>query len=243
MESSSLQPAHDGLLVRAHYDRISRSYNRALGNSAGRGPDGRFRRLMALFPRELLHSDQPVLEIGCGTGLYSRYLRSRFGVRYRGCDLSPGMLRVARDGGIAPLAAADALRLPFADGAACAVFAFGVLHHIPDTPRVLGEIARVLRPDGALLVMEPNRLNPGNIALGLLRPIERGMLAAHRRRWRREAHSAGLVLTGWRRGAFLPSWPEALSKVYDAAERVLEMTPVLREFAIFDLMAYRKIAS
>jgi len=228
--------------VRSHYDQASAAYNHSLGNSGGRGPAGRFRRLMKLFPAELLHADRPVLEIGCGTGLYSRYLQSLFGGRYHGCDLSPGMLRVAQDGGMGALAAADATRLPFADHSVCAVFAFGVLHHVPDTPRVFNEVHRVLQPGGAFLLMEPNRLNPCNVALGMMRPIERGMLAAHRERWRREAQASGLTLCGRSRGAFLPSCPRVLDKLYDASEWLLERTPILRDFAIFDLMAYRKIA-
>lgn len=229
-------------LVRSHYDRASSFYDRSLGNSAGRGPDGRFRRLLTLFPPELLNSDQPILEIGCGTGLYSRHLHSLFQNRYHGCDLSLGMLKAARQGGVESLAAADATRLPIADQAVCAVFAFGVLHHVPDSPRAFTEVRRVLQPGGVFMLMEPNRLNPCNLALGLMKPIERGMLAAHRRRWCHEARSAGLDLLNRRRGAFLPSWPRALSRLFDMTENLLEMSPILREFAIFDLMAYRKSA-
>lgn len=226
--------------VRRHYDTVSEAYNSQLGNSAGRGPDGRFRRLMELVPAHVFQSDSPVLELGCGTGLYSRRLLSRFHGRYIGSDLSPGMLRVAERSGIHPLLSADVCRLPLADDSVAAVFGFGVLHHVPDTPRVFREVARVLQPGGSLFIMEPNRLNPLNVALALLKPIERGMLQSHRDRWCREAAAAGLRVTASRRGAFCPSYPVSFNRLYDVAEFVLERTPLVRETAIFDMIGFSK---
>ena len=68
-------------------------------------------------------------------------------------DFSLGMLR-AGEGRSVPKVAADALHLPFADGAFDAVtISFG-LRNVADTDRALRELARVTRPGGRLVVCE-----------------------------------------------------------------------------------------
>ena len=48
----------------------------------------------------------------------------------------------------------DVLRLPYKNEALDAVFAFGVLHHVPDWRAGLGEIARVLKTGGTYFLEE-----------------------------------------------------------------------------------------
>lgn len=52
-------------------------------------------------------------------------------------------------------AAADLQALPFADGVFDGVFCSQVLEHVPDPFRAAGELARVLRPGGALVLTVP----------------------------------------------------------------------------------------
>ncbi|MDD2904489.1 MAG: methyltransferase domain-containing protein, partial [Syntrophales bacterium] len=47
-----------------------------------------------------------------------------------------------------------ASRLPYPDAVLDAVFAFGVLHHVPDWRRALAEISRVLKPGGRYFLEE-----------------------------------------------------------------------------------------
>jgi SAM-dependent methyltransferase len=67
-------------------------------------------------------------------------------------DLSPGMVGEARQQLQENLAIAyavlDAARLPFAGGLFTAVFAFGVLDHLPDCSQALSEIHRTISPGG-----------------------------------------------------------------------------------------------
>ncbi|MFT6580065.1 MAG: SAM-dependent methyltransferase [Alphaproteobacteria bacterium] len=51
--------------------------------------------------------------------------------------------------------ACDAQRLPFADGSFDDIVMFDVLHHVERPPLFLREAARVLRPGGRIVMMEP----------------------------------------------------------------------------------------
>ena len=98
-----------------------------------------------------------VLEIACGTGLVTRRLRERLdpSVRLTATDLSAAMLGYAR-GKLAGRKGiewreADAVKLPFGDGAFGAVVcAFGVMF-VPDKEAAFREARRVLGPGGIFL--------------------------------------------------------------------------------------------
>ena len=106
-----------------------------------------------------------VLDAGCGTGSFAGALRPYVGA-IDAVDLSPAMLGVARakldriSGCPVTLHEAGIDALPFEDARFDAVMVNQVLHHLPDPPhgdravlrRVLGELARVLRPGGAAFV-------------------------------------------------------------------------------------------
>lgn len=96
-----------------------------------------------------------VLLAGVGTGLDLPHLPPQH--RYVGVDLTHAMLRRAVPrAGEADFTAVqgDAQRLPFAD----ASFDHAVLHLIlavvPEPARCLGEVARVLKPGGSILVFD-----------------------------------------------------------------------------------------
>jgi ubiquinone/menaquinone biosynthesis C-methylase UbiE len=67
-------------------------------------------------------------------------------------DISPRMVELARGRGI-DAQVADVQELPFADAAFDTVVAAWMLYHVPDVGRGLAEIARVLRPGGALIAV------------------------------------------------------------------------------------------
>jgi SAM-dependent methyltransferase len=85
-----------------------------------------------------------VLEIGCGTGHFSHWLGAQ-GLTAVGLDLSPAMLAEARVLGAGPLVRADALRLPFADGAFGLTALITTLEFLEQPREALAEALRVAR--------------------------------------------------------------------------------------------------
>jgi len=99
-----------------------------------------------------------VLEIGVGAGTdFVQWVRN--GASVVGVDISSGSLSEARarveaeglSGG--ELLIADAEQLDFADDTFDVVYSYGVLHHLPDTPRAIREVHRVLKPGGEARMM------------------------------------------------------------------------------------------
>jgi len=104
-----------------------------------------------------------VLEVGAGSGRDSVALAAEGAVPFI-LDYSMASLetarRVARRHGVSPhLVRADALRLPFRDGAFDAIFHQGLLEHFRDPMPLLRENVRALAPDGLLLVDVPQRFH------------------------------------------------------------------------------------
>lgn len=105
---------------------------------------------------ELLPSPARVLEVGCGDGKFLAELE-RLGHGWVGLDSSPRALRLVRErlpG--APTVQGDARRLPFNEGRFDAVVARYLLGALlaPGRAEAAGELVRVLRPGGFIVVEE-----------------------------------------------------------------------------------------
>ena len=101
-----------------------------------------------------------VLDLGAGTGRALGPLRAQVGQAGRvvAIDMTWQMLTVARDAGRdrdAALVLADAVRLPLADGVCDAVFAAGIVHHLPAPDHGLIELRRVTRRSARLAIFHP----------------------------------------------------------------------------------------
>ncbi len=99
-------------------------------------------------------SGRRVLDAGCGSGPLTAAMRDK-GAVVTGIDASAGMVDLARQrlGEGADLRVADlAAPLPFADGEFDVVVASLVLHYLEDWTGALGELRRVLKPGGRLMV-------------------------------------------------------------------------------------------
>lgn len=92
-----------------------------------------------------------VLDLACGTGDFCRELQHH-DLRPIGLDLSFGMLANARTD--APLAQADALRLPVPDGSIDGVTCGFALRNFRALDPFFLELARVVRPGGRIALLE-----------------------------------------------------------------------------------------
>ena len=107
-----------------------------------------------------------VLDVGCATGRLLMALAEAGAKRLCGTDLAPRILEVAGRkltsfGMEAELRAGDAEhRIPWPDCSFDVVTLTGVLHHFMRPHDALDEIARVLRNDGRLILVDPWFLPP-----------------------------------------------------------------------------------
>ena len=103
-----------------------------------------------------------IVEIGCGTGNYAIALAAAVPGRvYKGFDLTPEMLQVARGRSSAvEWSTGDADRaFPYADGSAALAFAVDVVHHLRRLDTFFDEAARILVPGGHLLIVTDSEEN------------------------------------------------------------------------------------
>lgn len=106
-----------------------------------------------------LTSSRSALEVGCGTGVIaSDMLRLGPNTRITGIDLRQDFLQLAHHENPAlALSAANGLSLPFADSTFDFTFCHYLLLWIPDPVALIREMARVTRPNGAVLALaEPD---------------------------------------------------------------------------------------
>jgi SAM-dependent methyltransferase len=102
-----------------------------------------------------------VLELGCGTGYFTREL-ARSGGNIVAIDVSPELLEIARANCSPPnvrYEIQNAYQLSYADAVFDSVVGSSVLHHL-EIEAALREIYRVLNPGGTMCFTEPNMLNP-----------------------------------------------------------------------------------
>jgi ubiquinone/menaquinone biosynthesis C-methylase UbiE len=129
-----------------------------------RALEGEFRDLVHRAP---LGESDKVLDAGCGDGFFTALLAERLPTGQAiGLDRSAAYLEAA-SARLAPQVAAgrvrlvegDVRRLPFNDGALDAVWSTHCMESYDDIPAVLAEFRRVLRPSGALAVLETDNVH------------------------------------------------------------------------------------
>jgi 2-polyprenyl-3-methyl-5-hydroxy-6-metoxy-1,4-benzoquinol methylase len=143
-------------------DQVQRSI-RFSGQDVGFFTDVKARLLSEIAGRHVGRtSELAALDVGCGVGLTDSFLRGRF-KSLHGVDVSTEAVeQAAAANPWATYADYHGNALPFEDGRFDVVFAICVLHHVerPDRAAFTGELARVVRHGGIVVVFEHNPFNP-----------------------------------------------------------------------------------
>ncbi|MFA6099445.1 MAG: methyltransferase domain-containing protein [Patescibacteria group bacterium] len=192
-----------------------------------------------------------VCEIGCGTGLFTQALLEKTGAEIVGVDISPDLLRMAREKVSDPRATfllGDCME-PKSLGVPLdfdAVVTNSVLHHL-ELSKALPAILLMLKPGGVFVCSEPNMLNP-QIAIQKNIPFIKRWAgdspdetAFFKRKLAKDMQKAGFVEVDIKSFDFLhPKLPDKLARVADKAFRFFESIPVIKEIAGSLIIAGKK---
>jgi demethylmenaquinone methyltransferase/2-methoxy-6-polyprenyl-1,4-benzoquinol methylase len=147
--------------VRGMFDRIAGVYD-VMNSAMTAGLHHQWRQ--RAVDRAQVDHGADALDVCCGTGDLALELRRRIGPdgRVVGCDFSEPMLELARQksgerGLPVEFGWADALELPYGDASFDAVTVGFGARNLADLDKGLGEMARVLRPGGRLVILEITR--------------------------------------------------------------------------------------
>lgn len=107
-----------------------------------------------------LDDESTILEVGCGTGIYSTHW-VKPSIKFYGLDISRGMLRRAATkidsvSDKTLFIEGDAEHLPFRDASFDAVLSVNSIEHLDDIPIALKEMKRVCREGGKIVLSVPN---------------------------------------------------------------------------------------
>jgi 2-polyprenyl-3-methyl-5-hydroxy-6-metoxy-1,4-benzoquinol methylase len=114
-----------------------------------------------------------VLEIGCGSGEFSKVLGER-GATVTAADISPVAVDHARkvtSGLPVTVEVADVMSLPYGDETFDLVVSLETLEHTPDPFTATAQLVRVTKRRGRLIITTPNYMSLMGISRGLLRLV------------------------------------------------------------------------
>lgn len=184
-----------------------------------------------------LGTGMQVLEIGCGTGMFTEMFSS-YGARITAVDISEALLTKAKTRNL-PEDSVCFVKKRFedcdVDGPFDAVIGSSILHHL-DLHEALPVIFRLLKPNGIMSFAEPNMLNPQVWAERKFRrffpqvsPDETAFVRWKLDKTLREAgfRDIRIVPFDW----LHPSVPRIMISLVSGVGRILEAIPILREFS------------
>lgn len=122
-----------------------------------------------MLPRALALAPRTALDVGCGEGRFCRMLATH-GIETTGVDPTAALIAHARElDARGSYIEAPAEKLPFDDGSFDLVISYLSLIDITDYRAGIAEMARVLKPGGALLIANLNGFNTAGAETGWIR--------------------------------------------------------------------------
>ena len=180
---------------------------------------------------------QTCLEMGCGTGFFSR-LVAFTGANIIAVDISEELLEEARaktEAENITYEIADAHNLKYEDNSIDFVYGSSILHHLEFGP-AMSEILRVLKPGGKMVFAEPNMVNPQIWAERNIEYVRKKVGASPdetafvRFTLEPKLKDAGFVNVNVQPHEFLhPAIPEKFIGLGQTVTAILEKIPVVRE--------------
>ena len=148
-------PDHDSSLKRPSPSNVAQYFGR-IADSYG---DGEYytRRRAAVVDAiaDQIAKSRRIVDLGCGNGRYLHDFKSREPEALAfGADLTAEMIAQARarNGSATPLLRADVTAAPFRDRAIDLIFASHVFQFVADKNAAMRDLARCLRPGGAVIL-------------------------------------------------------------------------------------------
>lgn len=119
---------------------------------------------------EMLNQNTAALDVGCGTGRWTKYVASRakFVESIDPSDAIYSAAKLLKDNTNVRLAKASTDNLPFEDESFDFVYSLGVLHHIPDTEKAMIDCVKKVKYGGYFMVYLYYNLDNRNIFYKLL---------------------------------------------------------------------------
>lgn len=200
----------------------------------------RYDNKLELFTRLChLRGKENILEMGCGDGEFSKRL-VKLNVNVTATDVTPQVIKRAKKdikNKRISFKVENAEKISFKNGNFNIVCGISILHHL-NAYRALQEAYRVLKNGGQIFFTEPNLLNP-HIWLGLHIPYLRQKM---------EFSPDESALTRWQVAKILkqigfsdisvvnydflhPNTPPLLINFIQVLGRILEKTPIIKEFS------------
>lgn len=187
----------------------------------------------------VLHINDRVLELGCGTGYFTREL-VKLEVHVTAIDISPELIEVAKNEIKAEnvsFEVQNAYEMTYGLDQFDAIIGSSVLHHL-EIEKAIAEMIRVLKPGGMIAFTEPNMLNP-QIALQKNIPWLKRKLgdspdetAFFSWKIKKLLHRAGFKNVHVMPFDFLhPAIPAKLIKPVMGISKIAEKTPILKAIA------------
>lgn len=131
----------------------------------------------------ILPEDRYVLDLGCGEGIALEKLKKRFPEKVIfGIDLERENVEICRANNLYVIRS-DAYNLPLTDNSVDICICIDMLEHLKDPLDAIGEIKRILKRDGRLVMTIPNDRNFFISRIAMFMFKEAFYEAGHKKKW------------------------------------------------------------